>query len=85
MFYYQLALVTPRSLPSSASSRNAMRDNMNFLRIARGRPVMAQRLRTRIGLESRGSEAKACCAAIFSASLYFGDRIVSLRTARRSR
>src|SRR4029079_5797198 len=52
---YQLALTTPGMSPLNASSRILLRDRPNFLKLPRGRPVMPQRLRCRVGLALRGS------------------------------
>lgn len=51
---YQEDLVTPGSLPSRASSRKVMRERPNLRMKPRGRPVMEQRLRTRILEALRG-------------------------------
>jgi hypothetical protein len=41
---YQLDLITPGSRPSDAILRKQMRQMPNFLKNARGRPQMGQRL-----------------------------------------
>ena len=52
---YQEALITPGTLPSSASSRKEIRDRPNFRNTARGLPVREQRLTRRTGDEFLGS------------------------------
>ena len=52
---YQLALTTPGMSPLKASSRILLRPRPNMRKVPRGRPVMAQRLRRRVGLALRGS------------------------------
>jgi hypothetical protein len=42
--FYQLDLITPGSLPSDAKLRKQMRQIPNFLKNARGRPQIGQRL-----------------------------------------
>src|SRR5689334_2844882 len=55
--YYQLALVIPGISPFMANSRSLVRARPNLRKVPRGRPVMAQRLRWRVGAELRG---RAC-------------------------
>jgi len=45
----------PGICPALARSRNAMRHNLNLRYTPRGRPVSRQRLRWRLGDESRGN------------------------------
>src|SRR5690606_13044575 len=52
---YQLALVTPGMSPAKASSRILLRARPNWRKVPRGRPVISQRLRWRVGLALRGS------------------------------
>ena len=73
---YQLALRTPGSNPFSAISRNVMRDSPKCLIYPRGRPVVRSRLRTRLGLASRGSIAnsslacaRSCCGLLMSCAI----------------
>lgn len=72
---YQLALVTPGRRPIDAISLNVRRDSLNFLRKPRGRPVNWQRLRRRIGEESRGILFNAMRASSLSSSERFMLRI----------
>src|SRR5439155_16932645 len=60
---YQLALTTPGISPRMAISRSLLRPSPNLLYTPRGRPVSLQRLRSRVGLELRGSCCSLCRAA----------------------
>src|SRR5436190_3424961 len=60
---YQLALTMPGISPRMAISRSLLRPSPNLLYTPRGRPVSLQRLRSRVGLELRGSCCSLCRAA----------------------
>src|SRR5262249_54790043 len=64
----QLALVTPGISPRMAMSRSLPRARPNLLYTPRGRPVSAQRLRSRTGLLLRGSFCSLSRAAVRSSS-----------------
>src|SRR5690242_2106007 len=55
---YQLALTMPGISPRIAYSRSLLRPRPNLRKTPRGRPVIAQRLRSRVGFALRGS----CCS-----------------------
>jgi hypothetical protein len=63
---YQLALRKPGTSPRMVASRNLLRPRPNFAYTARGRPVKAQRVRSRDGLESRGSFCSLAAAATYA-------------------
>jgi hypothetical protein len=65
---YQLALMTPGTSPRIASSRSLLRPRPNLRYTPRGRPVIAQRLRSRVGEASRGSFCSFSRAASRSSS-----------------
>src|SRR6266496_106882 len=54
---YQLALTMPGTSPRIANSRSLLRPRPNLRKYPRGRPVIAQRLRRRVGLALRDSFA----------------------------
>ena len=56
---YQLALITPGTSPCIASSRSLMRPRPNLRYTPRGRPVSAQRLRSREPATRRAAAAAA--------------------------
>src|SRR5262245_6496388 len=59
---YQLDLTIPGICPAEASSRNAMRESLNFRYYPRGRPGSEQRFRPRVSEPLRGSSASLSCA-----------------------
>ncbi|KAG0749737.1 hypothetical protein G6F24_015200 [Rhizopus arrhizus] len=63
---YQLALRRPGTSPRMVASRSLLRPRPNLLYTPRGRPDSSQRLRWRLGDESRGSLASLVAASIFS-------------------
>ena len=64
------------------ASRSLVRARPNLRYTPRGRPVIAQRLRWRLLLESRGSDFSCMTAASRSAALDVGLRIISFSGAR---
>src|SRR5580658_7226308 len=79
---YQLALVRPGISPRFATSRIFTRARPNLRYTPRERPVIAQRLRCRDGLASRGSACSCACAAMRSSCAVLGLRISSFNCAR---
>src|SRR6185312_5181503 len=75
---HQLAFERPGISPRFATSRIFTRDNPNLRYTPRERPVMAQRLRVRDALASRGCFCSFTCA--FSRS---SGEVFELRTLRR--
>src|SRR5690606_27051996 len=63
---YQLALRRPGTSPRMVASRSMLRPRPNLRYTPRGRPDSSQRLRWRLGEESRGSLASLVAASIFS-------------------
>src|SRR5450631_487990 len=68
---YQLALTTPGISPRIAISRSLLRPRPNLRNTPRGRPVSLHRLRSLVGLESRGSCCSFCRAAKRASSEIF--------------
>src|SRR5581483_8005391 len=81
---YQLALVRPGISPRLATSRIFTRDSPNLRYTPRERPVMAQRLRWREGLASRGKDCRRACAVARASGEVLGLRMSSLSCARRA-
>src|SRR5262245_30128517 len=79
---YQLALETPGSSPRATASRTFTRASPKRRYTPRERPVMAQRLRPRLGLASRGSFCSFTCASARASGEVLGLRMSSLRAAR---
>src|SRR5476649_2262867 len=79
--YYQLALVIPGISPRMANSRSLLRPRPNWRNVPRGRPVMAQRLRWRVGLALRGSFCRPRRAAARSSSLRFASLEIAFSSA----
>src|SRR6266513_4698249 len=79
---YQLALTTPGISPCIAISRSLLRPRPNLRNTPRGRPVSLHRLRSRVGLESRGSCCSFCLAARRSSSESLMLAIVVCSSAR---
>src|SRR5665213_1852723 len=79
---YQLALPSPGISPRIATSRSLQRDSPNLRYTPRERPVMAQRLRWRLALASRGCVNSAICAASRYSGVDFGVRMISFSCAR---
>src|SRR5207237_5632647 len=59
-----------------------LRPSPNLLYTPRGRPVSAQRLRSRVGLESRGSCCSFCRAAKRSSSERLAFSMIAFNSAR---
>src|ERR1022692_3192071 len=79
---YQLALPSPGISPRIATSRILTRARPNLRYTPRERPVIAQRLRCRLTLASRGWVCSATCAATRCSGVDFGLRMISLSCAR---
>src|SRR5439155_22636258 len=80
--HYQLAFTTPGISPRIAISRNLFGPSPNFRNTPRGRPVKRQRLRNRVGLESRGSPSRRRRAACRSSSEIFGLAMIASSSTR---
>jgi len=74
---YQLALTRPGMSAPHRASRIFIRARPNLRNVPRGRPVMSQRLRSRLGLELRGSACRRFIASMRSSI----DRVWSSMTA----
>src|SRR6185312_15021562 len=79
---YQLALDTPGSSPRATASRIFTRARPKRRYTPRERPVIAQRLRPREGLASRGSFCSFTCASARTSGEDFGLRMSSFNRAR---
>src|SRR5476651_754639 len=79
---YQEDLITPGILPLRASSRNWMRETPNLPMKPRGRPLIEQRLRMRVGDELRGSFCSFFCAEKNSSSEVDGLARMAFSSAR---
>jgi hypothetical protein len=80
---YQLDLTTPGIWPSRANFLRAIREIPNFLKYPRERPDCEQRLRTLIGLASRGIFCSLITAASTSSGVERGLLMIFLAAARR--
>src|SRR5471030_2613658 len=83
MKFYQEDLVTPGIFPLRASSRKVMRDTPNLPMKPRGRPLMEQRLRIRMGDEFLGRRCNFFCAAKNCSSPVAGLARRAFSSARR--
>src|SRR5437762_13936494 len=79
---HQLALARPGISPRLATSRIFTLERPNLRYTPRERPVMAQRLRCREALASRGCVCSCACAATRCSGELLGLRISSLSLAR---
>src|SRR5215831_6444432 len=79
---YQLALETPGNSPRATASRTLTRARPKRRYTPRERPVIAQRLRPREGLASRGSFCSFTCSSARASGEVLGLRMSSLRAAR---
>lgn len=82
--YYQLDFTTPGICPCSARSRRAIRERPNFRRYPRDRPDWEQRLRTRIGLASRGIFCSLITASSTCSGVDLGLLMIFFNSRRRS-
>src|SRR6266496_3209057 len=80
---YQLALTMPGTSPRIANSRSLLRPRPNLRKYPRGRPVIAQRLRRRVGFALRGSCCSFCRAANRSSSDIFVLLTIAKSASRR--
>src|SRR5262249_23325525 len=79
---HQLALDTPGISPRFTTSRIFTRDSPNLRYTPRERPVIAQRLRPREALASRGCCCSFVCAATRCSGVLRGLRMISFSCAR---
>src|SRR6476660_1158413 len=80
--FYQLALITPGISPFRARSRSLLRPRPNLLYTPRGRPVSAQRVRSRTGEASRGSLCSLARASSRASSEARESWMISISAAR---
>ena len=81
---YQLALIIPGISPRMAISRILLRASPNLRNVPRGRPVMAQRLRSRTGDSLRGSACSFARASSRASSVALGSRMIASSCLRFS-
>src|SRR4249919_798548 len=79
---YQLALRRPGTSPRMVASRSLLRPRPNLAYTPRERPVSSQRLRTRLGEESRGSFCSLVAATIFSSNEAVGLETIVFSSLR---
>src|SRR5262245_54849567 len=79
---HQLALESPGISPRCATSRIFTRARPNLRYTPRERPVIAQRLRPRDALASRGCACSLACASARASGEVLGLRISSFNCAR---
>src|SRR5512137_1795170 len=79
---YQLALIRPGMSPRMAASRIFVRAMPNLRNVPRGRPVMSQRLRSRLGLALRGSACRRFIASMRSSIERVWSSMIAFSSAR---
>src|SRR5512137_2973418 len=79
---YQLALIRPGMSPRIAASRILVRARPNLRNVPRGRPVMSQRLRSRLGLALRGSACRRFIASMRSSIERVWSSMIAFSSAR---
>ncbi len=82
--FYQEDLVMPGSSPLCAMLRKRTRETPNLVKTPRGRPSIASRLRTRVGLAFLGSFCRPRRASSLCSSVELGSTKAFFKAARFS-